>query len=1236
MGSKGGGMTPTSASSGLQASTSTTTPNPEAMAAYRNVMGMASNVAQIPYQPYSGQMVAGFSPDQLAAFQGVRESQGIADPYIQGASSLVGQSLGFADPSRFNAQELSRYYNPYQQNVINATMANMKEMNASQQNQLTGDAIMKGYMGGDRAGIARAELARQQALTNNQTLAGLQQQGYQQAIDQYNKQQQTALGASQSGAYSLGQLGTQAQNAAMQGIQALLGTGGMQQQLGQQQLQNAYEQWQRAQGYPYQQAQWLAGITGATAPNMGGTTNSIGFGQQQQSQASPSPFSQAAGLGLSALSLLPKIFKDGGRVGYDDGGPVLDFVPQSGDVPNVWGPSDLDKIARSRWVSADPFEESVPAMRADGGGMPLDKKQLTSVESWIPAIELHAAKTDYPTPPKVDLPSGGGGSSPETGLGALSKGISGLSGKDVQGIKSGFGRLFGEGEPIQLPGAPAPSPVGSTVAPVNNELGEVYADGDRVAMADGGSPYAGWASRGAATGQAGSSLAPSIPSSAVYQPRQPLPSPIPTSSAESGFSPMMFMGGGGGGMGGGNATMAMLAVIQQQQQAARAAKQQAANAAQRETMLNAPRPPAGFTPSSLNYNQIDPLTGLYAARSWTPYYTPSYANGGAVRKGFFTGGAPDDDSDSTDMPDDVAKYLPALAKGESGGEKDPYTAVGVRSRRGDYPYGKYQVMGKNVPVWAKEAGLGDMTPQDFLRNPDAQEAVARHKFGQYLRETGSPQEAAAMWLGGPGYKSHPQARDALGTDVSKYVSTFNRNLSGDGSAFAYTDTTRPAGASRMIENTFPSQPKSLGQIADSGQTLTDASSPTKSEERTGLGSMWSPEVQQALLAAGLGMLASRSPFPGVAIGEGGLRGLAAYKSAQETAAETAQKQAEARRYEATLAETKRYHDLLTKNRESKTDTGHVGIIGEDEFGKKTYGYITGPKAGQPLETPAAATASSAGASGGIDWTKTGEEFLDQLPPSMQPLVKGYATGQMELPRGFGAAKTQPLYKAVMAYDPTFTIGNAASKLQMQKQFADTSPTKAGGQIIAANTAISHLGELSDEAEKLENTGFKPWNWLKQHALSATVGNPELEAFNVIKGRYVEEATKFYRGSGGTEADINRDLKTLSEANTPEELRTAIAKNAKLMQGKVTALKSRWANVMGEKLPPPTPDYEVVNSAAQSALERINQRAGAKGAAGAAAPAPAAKVWKEGDVRTGTRNGQPIKAVYRNGNWEVTE
>jgi hypothetical protein len=730
MGSKGGGMTPTGSSLGFQSSTSTTTPDPRAASAYTNVLDRAQNVANTPYQGYGGQLVAGFSPDQTSAFQGVRNAQGIADPYIDQATGLVNQSLALADPSRFNEQSLSQYYNPYQQQVIDATMANIRQQNAIQQNDLTGDAIMKGYMGGDRAGIARAALAGQQAMAANTTLANLQRQGYQDAVNQYNQQQQTALGAAQQGVGALGNLGTLQQNSTMQGLQALLGVGGQQQQLSQQQLDALYQQWQQAQNFPYQQTQWLAGITGGIAPNLGGTTNSVGFGMQQQSQPQPSTLGQIAGAGLSALSFLPKIFKDGGRVA-----------------------------------------------RPNGGLIPLDDKAPFAGGSWIPDIKLSPAHTDYPTPPKVDMPSMGETKPQDTGLGALTKGVGSMSRDDVQKVKSGLGRILNPDAPIQLTGASPQSGLGDFVAPVKDDLGGLYADGGRVAMFRGGEPSA---------------------------------------------------------------------------------------------------------------------------------------------------------------DDDIDRYLAALARGESGGEKDPYSAIGPLSRRGDHPYGKYQVMGENVPVWSKEAGLGALTPQQFLADRDAQEAVARHKFGQYLRETGSPQEAAAMWLGGPNYKNHPRARDVLGTDVAKYVDTFNRNVGED----------RPLGFAGAAE--APSVPSPI-RVADSGVTMNDAR-PAAPAERTGLGSMWSPEVQQGLLAAGLGMLASRSPNFGTALGEGGLRGLGAYNAAQETAADVAKQRLAQLRLDANqaleaskLAEEKRWHDLQARrqqvtedlksipnqNRQREAEADRLGLQGRD-------------------------------------------------------------------------------------------------------------------------------------------------------------------------------------------------------------------------------------------------------------------------------------------------------------------
>jgi hypothetical protein len=120
-------------------------------------------------------------------------------------------------------------------------------------------------------------------------------------------------------------------------------------------------------------------------------------------------------------------------------------------------------------------------------------------------------------------------------------------------------------------------------------------------------------------------------------------------------------------------------------------------------------------------------------------------------------------------------YLRPLARIESGGRKDPYATVGPQTKYGR-ALGKYQVMEGNVPSWTKEALGRAMTRDEFLASKDAQEAVARNKFGEYLGKAGTPEGAAAMWFGGPGYEKHMGARDVLGTSIPQYQAMYKKGL----------------------------------------------------------------------------------------------------------------------------------------------------------------------------------------------------------------------------------------------------------------------------------------------------------------------------------------------------------------------------------------------------------------------------------------------------------------------------
>jgi outer membrane biosynthesis protein TonB len=274
---------------------STTTTNnvtqipPEVLARYNAVNARAETVAQAPYQAYSqdpNAFVAPLSQTQQAGIQNTNAMAGAAQPYYGAATGLAAQSTGSVNPSGLN---VGQYMNPYTQSVVNATQAAMNQQQGQQLSQQQAEAIKGGAFGGERAGLQRAQLMGQQGLAQAQAIAPLYQQNYNQALAAAQQQQGVGLGAEQANRQNLqnaaqlfGSIGTNAQQAGLAGAQAQLAAGQQQQQTQQAGLQALYNQFQQQQGFPYQQAQFLANIatgTGALSGNASsGTSTTTGGG----------------------------------------------------------------------------------------------------------------------------------------------------------------------------------------------------------------------------------------------------------------------------------------------------------------------------------------------------------------------------------------------------------------------------------------------------------------------------------------------------------------------------------------------------------------------------------------------------------------------------------------------------------------------------------------------------------------------------------------------------------------------------------------------------------------------------------------------------------------------------------------------------------------------------------------------------------------------------------------------
>lgn len=268
---------------------STTGPPGWLLNKYKDFINQVLKQGQQPFQSYDGQRVAGFTPDQLKAMQGVRDAQGVYKPYYDQANDWLKQG------QRPVYETYENYMNPYTQEVVDKTRADFEHQNAAQQSQTVGNAVLKGAMGGDRLGVMQSTMADNQRRQQDPLIAGLFSQGYDKAIAAAQGDASRSL---QAAGMSQG-LGQAAQGSAYTDANALYGMGSAQQALNQKNLDVDYSNFLEQRAFPYQNLQWMGGLLGGIGPLAGSRTS----GWSSTTTPGPSPISQIAGLGLAGAGM---------------------------------------------------------------------------------------------------------------------------------------------------------------------------------------------------------------------------------------------------------------------------------------------------------------------------------------------------------------------------------------------------------------------------------------------------------------------------------------------------------------------------------------------------------------------------------------------------------------------------------------------------------------------------------------------------------------------------------------------------------------------------------------------------------------------------------------------------------------------------------------------------------------------------------------------------------------------
>lgn len=1033
---------------------SITAPDSQAAGLYRQILDRASGVASTPYQAYTGELTAGQNAQQNLGVGTANAAAGFANPYISRAAELAGSSV-----APVGDQDLIRYYDPYQQRVIDATTAQLTHDFGQQHAQLQGNQIAQGALGGNATGVAKGILAGQQARTLASTTAGLQSQGFQNAVQAAQADKNRGL----QGANAFANYGISGANAGLQAAQLQYGLGAQQQATEQARLNALYQQYAQAQAYPYQQTQWLAGMATGVGSNLGGTSSSTGTSTGPQ----PNQLGQWIGTGLTGAGLflsdrdaktnIEKIGKtnDGQNIYRYQyrGSPEwhIGLIAQEVDDEHTARGGDGYEYVDLKGATDDAVE------RASGGSVQSPWGGTGGgVVGWIPQIGIHAGQGA----PGVGGGGGGGGGGQQgggfdptkmaEGLVGVGKGLQKKLGWGDYGSGTGAGEWYG---PSSVGGAP----LSGYEAAVPSSFGGVGA----MPYADGGAVLGDYDPPGGVAGQQFAAGGP-------YQMR---PSGGQVQVINTRTGQVVYTGTHSG----------------------------AANAA---ASMNARQRAGGG--GVLGFNER--FAGEPRSSAWDHFV-------GGARD--FVGG----------MHDVVSGSRP----------RDPLAtsrSLWERDRRNRYSRG------------GPASFVGD--PVRIKDSPDSPVG----EFGEDNNVTFDER-----------FGGQPRVMERADIPVTEFGESgldpnVNLGVVNPGSPVRMVGSTfgsePPAGAPVVAEDEdeAPTAPGVAGRMGGAGRppvmafedsehyrNIPDAVS-QPDNKGFGLG-LLSKNAQTGLMAAGLGMMASRSPFLGNMVGEGGIAGLGTYARAEDRdrqiAAEAQKLSMEARK--------QAYDRWMGERKQSETERHNVASEANESRGSKLPALYARDAQGRIVLAPGAeeATAKLARA------RKVGEDGKPLTREAIRMLASRVRAGDERALVGLGRG-AQGRKDLVDIQEEVARQAAAGEPIDPRARDILQNAAQQGGLKAAERTQAQIMAKLSvygrtafnatdialEASKDVPRTNYPKAN-VAINAFRANTGDPKIRALGQALQTLSNEYARAIGGGHGTVHMQEQAERRLNEADSHEQL-----------------------------------------------------------------------------------------------------
>ncbi len=234
----------------------------------------------------------------------------------------------------------------------------------------------------------------------------------------------------------------------------------------------------------------------------------------------------------------------------------------------------------------------------------------------------------------------------------------------------------------------------------------------------------------------------------------------------------------------------------------------------------------------------------------------------------------------------------------------------------------------------------------------------------------------------------------------------------------------------------------------------------------------------------------------------------------------------------------------------------------------------------------------AAATGGTGGAAAPPPTVESVPNSIKGTVQQIVDYRAQLPP---AGRNNPTNNAIRywvnALDPQHDDTTFPARNKLMTNLTSGPGSKSIGAI---NTALGHMGVLSDAADALNNSdgGVKALRAIANQ-IGVQVGDTPVTTFNTIVHRVGPELASAYVEGGGSAGERGADEKDFDPALGGAQIKKNIAISAQLLRSKIGSTENQYKQTMGRD------DFQkrFITPEAQATLDKLAPQGGG----GAAAP-----------------------------------